>query len=141
MPELGRPSAWRIATAFLVVPIAMAFMVACIQPVAHGVGLLENIARTTVIYALFGTYPVTLALAVPAYLLVRNRLRPTLFNCAGIGGMVAAVPTLLLIVFRPAEIAQSAILAGAIGIGLLAGAAFWLIAAAGFETPPSKSRL
>ncbi|HYD45892.1 MAG TPA: hypothetical protein VEA79_11575 [Phenylobacterium sp.] len=106
-------------------------------------------------FALFGAYPATLLLGLPAYLILRSRLRPSAWICALAGAVVAATPFLSLSLLSTPDFAyagghvtvmngqitfwgyvQRARFIGLIGLfGALAGLVFWLIAAAGFKHP------
>lgn len=138
MAEISRPPTWRIVAAFLVAPLGAACLLAFFFPAAHGVPWAESVARTTIIYGVFGTYPLTIVFGTPAFLILRNHLKPTLLNCTAIGGIVAFVPALLLVALHPAAkdgswLETATMLLGAAGLGMVAGALFWLIAAAGTE--------
>ena len=98
-----RPPFWRLALAFIVVPGASALAMAIQQPFYAGLpDFWDRVFRTALINAVVGAYPAALALGVPAYLLLRKRLRPTVLNCAAVGAMIAALPWLLLgLLFSP----------------------------------------
>ena len=92
-----RPPLWRLALAFIVVPGAAALLMAILQPLYAGLSnYWDRVFGTALVYAVVGAYPSAIVLGVPAYLLLRNRLRPTLINCAVVAAIVAALPWLLL---------------------------------------------
>ncbi|HTO80976.1 MAG TPA: hypothetical protein VMQ73_02025 [Methylomirabilota bacterium] len=51
--------------------------------------------------ALYGGYPATMLLGIPAYFLLRPRLRPRLITIALCGGIIAAVPWLVVGLLLP----------------------------------------
>ena len=51
------------------------------------------------LFAFFGAYPAALIFGVPAFLILRRRLKPRVINCVLVGGVVAAAPWLLLVLF------------------------------------------
>lgn len=92
-----RPPFWRLALAFIVVPGAAALLMAILQPLYAGLSSYwDRVFGTALVYAVVGAYPAAIVLGVPAYLLVRNRLRPTIINCAMVGAIVASLPWLVL---------------------------------------------
>lgn len=147
-----RPPVWRLAIAFVIVPAIAALAMAILQPFYAGLpDFWDRVFRTAVTNAVFGAYPIALVLGVPAYLVFRKRLRPTILNCAAVGAAVAALPWLLLgLLFSP-DYAYSnghvthqnghitlwglfdlAVFTGWIGLfGAGAGVLFWLITVPG----------
>ena len=95
-PVLTKPSALRLAAAFVVAPILPAAVVAAYisQESYHGYFL-----NSLVLVLLFGAYPGAIFLGGPAYLVLRQRIRPSALACALAGGMVAAIPWLAIGVF------------------------------------------
>ena len=152
------PRAWRIALAFIVTPGLASLGLACAMPLYAGLpDLWDRIVRTALMYAMFGAYPPTIVLGLPLYLALKERLRPTLLNCAWAGAVTAALPPLLLGLIANPTYAYSGghvthdhgmrtlwgwlDLGTGVGwmalIGTLTGVAFWLVALCG--TRPSRS--
>src|SRR5690242_2779626 len=93
----AEPPIWRIVTAFLIAPGAAAFLMAILMPAYDGINApFERIWRSAVAFALFGAYPTTLLVGLPAFFLLRKRLAPKLINCSLAGAVVAALPWLIL---------------------------------------------
>ena len=98
------PSRLRVALAFVTAPSMAALLMAIAMPAYDGMeSNLERIWLTAKIYALVGAYPTALLLGIPAYFLLRKRLKPTWVNCALVGGAVAALPWLLLTALPTAD--------------------------------------
>jgi hypothetical protein len=98
----AEPPCWRLLLGFIAGPAA-ALALSLISPLSpEAVGPLRRTIETTVIVLMF-VYPITLVTAVPAYLVLRSRLRPSLLNCALVGGGVAVLPWLLLSLITPNE--------------------------------------
>jgi hypothetical protein len=150
--RIVRPPFRRLALAFIVAPGAAALVMAILQPLYAGLpDFWDRVFRTALINAVVGGYPAALILGVPAYLLLRKRLRPTILNCAAVGAVIAALPWLLLGLFFSPEYAYSnghvthqnshitlwglfdlSVLTGWIGLlGAGAGVLLWLITVAG----------
>ena len=153
------PLWWRVLLAFALAPAVAAFAFSCVSPLYAGLtNLLERIVRTFPVVLVFGGYLPTLVVGLPAFAVLRRRLRPTLLNCTVVGASVAGLPWLL---FSLLPAANSASIDGvatvtnhhvtlfglwvglklALGIGLfgaLGGASFWLIAA--WRTGPRNFR-
>lgn len=145
------PVWWRVVLAFLLAPLIAAFLFACFQPLYAGLpSFPDRILRTTLLYVLFGGYPATLVLGVPAFLILRERVRPSAWNCAATGAAVASFPWLLLGLVSNPEHAYSnghvthqsgaktwwgwvdlfTFVSETAALGALAGLVFWTIAAA-----------
>jgi hypothetical protein len=148
------PIRWRIVAAFLLAPLIAAFALACFQPLYAGLpSLSDRILRTTLLYVLFGGYPAALVLGVPAFLILRKKLRPSALNCAVTGAVVASFPWLLLGLISNPDYAYSnghithqngaktwwgwvdlfTSVSDIAALGGLAGVVFWAIAAAGIS--------
>jgi hypothetical protein len=109
----------------------------------------ERVIKTFPVVLFVGGYLPTLVAGLPAYALLRSRLKPTLLNCAVVGASVAGMPWLLLSILPAAGSASIDGVATvtnhhvtafgawvglkmALGIslfGALGGASFWAIAA------------
>ena len=149
------PSRLRVVLAFVTAPSVAALLMAIAMPAYDGMeSKLERIWLTAKIFALVGAYPTVLLLGIPAYFLLRKRLKPTCVNCALVGGVIAASPWLLLTGFPTAD--QSSVggratiidgyttsygwllnlqFVGAIAVfGVIAGGVFWLIATGGRDS-------
>jgi hypothetical protein len=148
------PPVWRIIAAFALTPLIAAAALAVVQPLYAGLpNLAHRIYRTTLAYALSGGYPATILLGIPAFLFLRNRVQLTALNCAVTGGVVAAIPWVLLGLFSNPDYAYSnghvthesgaktlwgwvdlATFTGQIAaVGALAGVAFCLISTFGLQ--------
>ena len=149
------PPLWRIALAFLVAPGAAAVFMSLVAPAYDGLPTaIERLTATAKIYALMGAYPTAIFLGVPAYFMLRRHFSPRPMTCALVGGVVAAMPWLFLIIVSSG--ASSASIDGratiidgrytAYGwlmnlsfvgqialVGWTAGLLFWAVAAAGFK--------
>jgi hypothetical protein len=120
----------------------------------------DRIFRTFVIYLVIGACPPTVLVGLPAYLILRKRLRPTPLNCVLAGAGVASLPWLLLDVVLPgADYAfdgghitvehgrrtlsgwlDLGTASGALALlGAFAGLVFWVIAAAGWKGSPKTA--
>lgn len=151
------PPTWRIVAAFLIVPALASMAVAVVMPLYAGLpDVSERILRTAVMYALFGAYPPTLVLGLPAFLFLKRRVSPTIWACALVGAIVASLPWVSVASLSNPDFASvdgRAIvvhgvktlwgwievikMAGMFGAcGAVGGGLFWLVAAAG--TQPSK---
>jgi hypothetical protein len=157
--DRDQPPRWRVIAAFLIAPLVSAFALACYLPAYDGLPhTSDRIIRSTALYCFFGGYPSALVVGVPAYLLLRRRLKPTWLNCTIAGAVVAAAPSLLLmIVPTPGAFEQTGEhitvlngvrtawgwmeglqgVAGIGAVGLIGGLAFWLIAVAGWRRTAS----
>lgn len=91
------PVWWRIVAAFVFSPLIAAFALACFQPLYAGLeSLCDRILRTTFAYVVFGGYPAAFVLGLPAFLILRKKLRLSPLNCAVVGAVAASLPWLLL---------------------------------------------
>lgn len=141
-----QPRRWRIILAFLIAPLvpsAAAATVTLVDGLPNG-GYLQWL----VLVALIGGYPAALILGLPAFFILRSRLRPRFMYVTFAGGLVAAAPWLLLVLFGPnPDMATSGehvtvvsgaktlwgwlegmrMIGGAFLLGLMGGAAFWFI--------------
>ena len=139
---------WRLALAFIVVPGAAALLMAILQPLYAGLpNYWDRVFRTALVYVVVGAYPSAIVLGVPAYFLLRNRLRPTIINCTVVGAIVASLPWFVLALFSSPDYASyggvvtyenggitlAGLFYGLIDIGIIsifgaaAGMLFWLI--------------
>lgn len=89
---LRYPPAWRIVLAFLAAPAAGSAVLAARYDT------LETFDRFVASFRFFlpFAYVLTVLLALPAFLILIKRLRPTLRNCVAAGAIVAASPIVLL---------------------------------------------
>lgn len=161
MPEAARPPLWRILAAFAGAPFAAALLLACVQPAYDGLpSMVDRILRTFLLYLIIGACPPTVLVGLPAYLVLRKRLRPTALNCGLVGAAVASLPWLFLAIVLPGpdyafdgghvtvEHGQKTLwgwldLLTAMGwlalLGAFAGLIFWVIAAAGWKGAPKTA--
>jgi hypothetical protein len=145
-----------LALGFITAPALAALLFSIASPLYAGLPkLTERVARTTVA-VLFVVYPIALILGVPAYCILRPRMRVTAVNCALMGAGIAALPWLFLsTVVTPDEATTGDVmtvynhmrtlagwmevlqLVGGIAcLGAIAGVVFWVLVAAGLR--PSK---
>ena len=125
------PRFWRLAIGFLLAPLVPA--------VVWGLFVSgQRFPQTDIdfigIAAVYFGYPATLVLGVPAYLLLRRRVRPTLPTVVLVGGLVAATPWLVLMLLN--ENAAQATWRGFLehlkflffvfGLGAVGGLTFWI---------------
>jgi len=148
------PPAWRIWLGFLVAPAVGALIMGLLAPAYDGLPTFgERLIATVKIYALIGAYPTALLFGVPAYFMARRHFPARPLPCAFVGGVVAALPWMILALISPASSAsiggRATIIdghytaygwltnAGFVGqialVGSAAGLIFWAISAAGFE--------
>ena len=110
-PSPGRvyPPAWRVVVAFITAPAIAALLMATIAPAySDALPMLERILKTAILYAVFGAYPFTLVLGLPAYLLLRHHIKPTIINCMAVGSAVVVLPA-LIISMMPSGVTQSSV--------------------------------
>ena len=86
MPSF-RPKPWRLMLGFLLVPLVSS--IALTLPFATD---LSSLAGSVLVVAVVGGYPAGLVLGIPAYVLLRRRLRPRAATMAAVGGSIAAAP-------------------------------------------------
>ena len=142
------PPIWRVVAAFLIAPGAAAFL----MPAFDGINApIERIWRSAVVFGLFGAYPTTLIIGLPAFFLLRQHFAPKLINCSLTGAVVAALPWFILSVLSQPDSAsidgRATVTNGSLTaygwltnltfigqialLGAVGGLLFWLIAAAG----------
>ena len=148
--EIKMLARWRVVCAFAIVPGVAALLFAFVQPLYQGLGYVEQVWRTALVVGLVA-YPLGLAIGVPAYFFLRERLEATWLNCSLAGALIAALPWTLLVMLGPsadqASIGGKATIIdgtktlygvlldlqfiGTIALfGAIAGLVFWAIAAA-----------
>ena len=154
-PERTYPPTWRVVIAFLIVPGAMALLMAILTPAYDGISEpLERIWRSALAFAVFGSYPATVTVGLPAFFMLRRHFDAKLVNCSLTGAVVAALPWLVLSTFSLPDSAsingRATVVNGSLTaygwltnltfVGLIAlfgaagGVLFWLIAAASRRT-------
>lgn len=95
-------SAGRVILGFIIAPLVAALLLAALVPLYAGLhSLPERIFRTLPLYLVVGGYVPTIIFGIPAYFLLRKRLRPTAVNCALIGAAVAIAPWFILRLVTP----------------------------------------
>ena len=142
-----QPPTWRVVLAFVLAPLVPAALVAAttLFDGSPNGGYLTWLA----LFAVFGAYPATVLFGLPAFFLLRRRLKPRLASVVLVGGLVAAAPWLLIVVFVPnpdsAMIGEHVtvnhgvktiwgwieglkLVGGVFLLGLLGGIAFWFAA-------------
>ena len=100
----------------------------------------DHVQRTNIFTAIaplmIGGYPVALALGLPAYFLLRNRVKARLITATLVGGLIAGLPWLILCTLLIinssgppgwAELMYETTIP-AFGCGCVSGSVFWLIA-------------
>jgi hypothetical protein len=141
-----QPSVWRIGAGFLAAPAISAFVFSLASPGYDGLpSFADRVMRTFELVAIVGGYLPTVILGIPAILLLRRWLRPTMLNCALVGASVASLPWLMLVaISRPDEAGRATVIHGVpslfgyqedlkfIGmiaaLGFLGGVSFWVVA-------------
>ena len=135
------PSKLRILAAFLFAPALAALALAIVQEGYDGPRPAWELLETTLFFAGFGAYPAIILFGVPAYLILRGRIAPTLLNCVIAGAVTAALPWILYSMVALAGTGGTTNYGwlGFIGIvagfGALGGLIFWLIASGGGTYP------
>lgn len=154
-PIPAYPPKGRLIAAFVLAPLASALAFACFEPLYAGLpSYLDRVFRTFLMFSLVGGLPTAAVVGVPTFLVLRRRLQPTAFNCILAGGVVAALPWLILLPipngtnysFDDGHVtilnghrtlwgwiygAQSILQVAA--FGLIGGMTFWLIATMGLR--------
>lgn len=149
---------WRLLAAFLIAPGASALLMAIVSPLFEGLeDRWERIWRSAEVIALFGAYPLTAILGVPAFFLLRRTFAPTLLTCTLAGACIAVLPLIIVSLVAVPESATvdgratvvdgSRTLFGWIFVltvisqialyGAFGGAMFWLVGFAGRCGTPS----
>ena len=82
-----QPSVWRVLLAFAVAPLAAAILFTLVE------GDSMRMLGST---AIIGAYGPAIIFGVPAYFLLRNRVRMRLVASIIVGGLIAALPWFLL---------------------------------------------
>ena len=144
------PPCWRLCLGFIVGPAVAALLFSLVSPLSpDSIGPLRQVVGTTVL-VLIVVYPMTLVLAVPTYLALKSRLRPTAINCALVGAGIAALPWAVLSLVTPTEerigtvvtvhagvrtaagwLQELQLLGGIALLGAVAGFVFWCAVALG----------
>lgn len=141
MSSKARPSVWRLTLAFLIAPAVPAAILAAIywSDTPSEASYIDRFRMVAII----GAYPPALAIGVPALLILRNRVEPSVLILAVIGGVIAAVPWLLLLPlgwhssFDIIGYLMESVLPSFV-LGLLGGAIFYLIGIAGGSNTQSS---
>ena len=84
---LQRPSLWRIMLGFILAPLVPSLLFSLI-----GSGTLRDVSLVLI----YGGYPPALVLGIPAYFLLRNHLTPRFWLAMLAGGIIAALPWIVL---------------------------------------------
>ncbi len=154
-PERIYPPTWRIVAAFAIVPGIASLLLAVVNPAYDGISdQLERIWRSALAFAVFGAYPATVVLGLPAFFMLRRHFDAKIVNCSLTGALVASLPWFVLPMFSLPDSAsvdgQATVIDGSftaygwltnltfVGqialLGAASGVLFWLIAAAGSRT-------
>ena len=96
--SLPRPNPWRVVLGFVLAPLLAAGLF-CI--------LTGDIDFRLFKLAMFvGAYPATIVFGVPAYFLLRGRVRPRLVTLAAVGGVISIIPWLIIFMMPGADYAE-----------------------------------
>jgi hypothetical protein len=154
-PERVYPTTWRIVAAFMIVPSAASLLLAILNPAYEGLSnQLERIWRSALVFAVFGAYPATVILGLPAFFMLRRHFDANLVNCSLTGAGVASLPRFILSTLSLPDNAsidgRATVIDGSLTpygwltnltsvgeialLGASSGVLFWLIAAAGSRT-------
>ena len=154
LPLTWRPPLWRIIMAFVCAPTITAIGLACIGPLDAGLpDWGDRVWRTFLLFWIVGALPLTVVFGIPLYFVLRSRVLPTIWYCSAAGAAVLVFPWVLLTLwtftFLSEEEAGGHVLVlngyrtfwgwlyllqslGEVAlVGGIAGAIFWVIAAAG----------
>ena len=86
----------RVVLAFILTPLLISFAVAVAMPFYEGLpNYWDRVLRSWPLYVIVGAIPATVILGIPAFLLLKKLVRPTILWCALAGGVVAALPWFL----------------------------------------------
>jgi hypothetical protein len=153
-----QPGRLRVGVALLVAPAIPALAFSLVSPAYEGLpNLADRVWRTFEIVTVVGGYLPTLVLGLPAILIFKRRLRPTVLNCAVAGACVAALPWAVLVALsRPDEAdigGRATVIHGVptlfglfedgkfvsmiAALGVLGGVAFWLLGV--FDPRPRRA--
>lgn len=90
MPHLPpfKPDPWRLLLGFVLAPIAGAAVFTMVEG--------EGDVKLMVPALLYGGYPATIVLGIPAFVVFRHWLRPYLATTALAGGIIAIAPWIIL---------------------------------------------
>ena len=98
--ERAYPPTWRIVAAFAIVPGVAALLLAVLSPAYDGLSdQFERIWRSALAFAVFGAYPATVVLGLPAFFMLRRHFDPKIVNCSLTGAVVASLPWFVLSTF------------------------------------------
>jgi len=142
---LPQPKPWRIAFGFFAAPLVPAAL--WLLPGLWGGAPLASYGSQVMLVAVYGAYPATMLLAVPAFFALRRRIRPRLITILLAGGLIAAAPwpSLMLLLPNPEEawigscrtvvdgkttwcgyLEGMKFIAFVFGLGAIGGVAFWI---------------
>jgi len=94
---------WRVIAAFVVAPLPVAISFAFAAMGDEPLGQVHRFLATLFLGLVFFAYPAVVLLAIPAYLFLRRRVRPTWVNCALAGTAVTVLPWLVLTLLATPE--------------------------------------
>jgi hypothetical protein len=152
------PPIWRVVIAFVIAPAFASLLYAAIFPLYQGLSSPDRIYRTAILVAVI-VYVFTLLFVVPAFLLLRERVKATVVNCAITGALISALPWLVLLVLStPGSAVDGAHVTVEHGVrtlwgwaelskflgmaalfGAVGGLVFWLVAVAGLRAVPNSA--
>jgi len=96
---LPRPKLWRVAFGFVAAPLVPAAL--WMLPELWNGAPLASYGSFVMLVAIYGAYPATILLGVPAYFVLRRRMRPLLVSLLLAGGLIAAAPWPALMLLLP----------------------------------------
>lgn len=95
-----QPHPARATLAFLVAPIASAFVFTLALSIASDKEVSVNEFFVTVFFMLLIAVPITVYIALPLYFLLRHRIEPRLFHMAAVGAFAGIAPFIILFLLR-----------------------------------------
>lgn len=127
------PPWWRLALAFLIAPILPALLFA--EWEWRGSQSTATLFDRFMLVSILGAYPAAILCGIPALVILRKRVKPTLLAIALAGGLVASLPWWIFAILSGSDMID-AILETALPafvLGLLGGVIFFIVGVAGFR--------
>jgi hypothetical protein len=124
------PEGWRLFLAFLIAPLVGA------AAASAKADSWQTFRELFSLFAIVGAYPATILFGLPAYFILKRRVRPSLIATGLVGGVIAMAPwsiiTLLAALRSPFSsilLLQLVFIAKCFCVGFAGGAVFYFIAA------------